>query len=173
RGDAVWTSRDDKLSILRRLYKSAEEISRVVAKSFVAEKVKQLVFDYRTADACAELAKQLVDAHRRLAVWPAKPVEGVEVGVVVLEERASVNRVCAVLGDYFYLGSGVAPIFGGVAAGEHLNFFDRLLIWSYHRGAAPSLTVDADAVDLEVVERDALAVCRDRHLILRLKDRDV
>src|SRR5262249_60687542 len=111
-----------------------------------------------------------IDSHRPLAVWSAKFVERVQVGIVVLEERASVKRIRAALGHYFYLRSGVAAVFRGVTARQNLNLSDRLLIRSNYRGSTPRLTVNADPIDLKVIKRYALSVGRDGHLILGLED---
>src|SRR5262245_37266539 len=78
----------------------------------------------------------------------------------------------AILRNDFDLRAAVATVFGGVAGRGDAHLLDRFLIRRDDRPAAPTQTVDADAVDREVVGRDALPVGADRDYILHLKDRN-
>src|SRR4051812_3433851 len=112
----------------------------------------------------------LIDAYARRVVRAAVLVEGVEAGAVVLEKEAPVKLVRSVLRDGKNLRARVAPVLRRVDVGDDAHLFDRLLIGRDDGRAAVGKAVDARAVYLEVIRRDALAVGGDLRHVLGLED---
>src|SRR5260370_16980652 len=84
----------------------------VAGEAFIGEEEKQLVLRNGSAEGPAELAKIVVYAGGFFALGAVEFIEGIPIGVLILEKAAAVELIGAALGDDFDLGAGAAAIFG-------------------------------------------------------------
>src|SRR2546427_9477475 len=95
-----------------------------VTQALIGKKKKQLFLDARPAQPPTKLAIQLLAVWGCRIVGTAVPIEGVEVGVIVLEEARAVKLVSPILSHHLDLCSGVAPAFGRIGVRKNMYFFN-------------------------------------------------
>ena len=155
-----------ELAELRRFDISPAHIIRAVPQSFVRKEEERFVFAaecrlsalaesrqrQRAAQTAAELAKIIVDARARGVTGAAVLVKAFSSGELYLKNDEPCRSLVPFCETTSNLRAGIAPVFGRIAVREDANLFDRFLIRRDERRAALVETVDADAVNLEVVE---------------------
>ena len=78
--------------------------------------------------------------------------------------------VSAVLRDCQNVTSRVAPIFSRICISQHTDFLYRFLVWRDDCRPSPREAINAGAINLIIVCRDALPIGGNLWLILGLED---